>query len=100
MMGDKPLVDAEFPWADLTAGTPLKTFIAWFWDLLVRPLSRVPPNVRSAWFVLWFVTALMSWLPRWIFLIVTGLLAALLHAVATQNATCGIALQPHRHRLP
>jgi hypothetical protein len=90
----------ELYWADLTAGTPLKTFIAWFWDLLVRPLSRVPPNVRSAWFVLWFVTALMSWLPRWIFLIVTGLLAALLHAVATQNATCGIALQPHRHRLP
>jgi hypothetical protein len=24
----------ELYWADLTAGTPLKTFIAWFWDLL------------------------------------------------------------------
>jgi hypothetical protein len=93
----------ELYWADLTAGTPLKTFIAWFWHLLVRPLSRVPPNVRSAWFLLWFVTLLvvlaailtrvpdrvwdesfMRWLPRWTFLIVIGFFGAVLHTLATQ----------------
>jgi hypothetical protein len=44
----------ELYWADLTAGATWDSLKAWVSDLLFRPLSRVPPDVRPAWLVLWF----------------------------------------------
>jgi hypothetical protein len=43
----------ELYWADLTAGATWDSLKAWVSGLLFRPLSRVPPNVRLAWLVLW-----------------------------------------------
>jgi hypothetical protein len=44
----------ELYWADLTAGATWDSLKAWVSGLLFRPLSRVPPDVRPAWLVLWF----------------------------------------------
>jgi hypothetical protein len=46
----------ELYWADLTAGSTWEEFTGWVRGLLLRPISRVPPNVRSAWIVLWIAT--------------------------------------------
>ena len=46
----------ELYWADLTAGSTWDQFTGWVRGLLLRPLSRVPPDVRSAWIVLWIAT--------------------------------------------
>lgn len=46
----------ELYWADLTAGSTWEEFTAWVRGLLLRPLSRVPPDVRSAWIALWIAT--------------------------------------------
>ena len=43
----------ELYWADLTAGATWGSMKAWVRGLLFRPLSRVPPDVRLAWLVLW-----------------------------------------------
>lgn len=43
----------ELYWADLTAGATWGSMKAWVKGLLFRPLSRVPPDVRLAWLVLW-----------------------------------------------
>jgi hypothetical protein len=46
----------ELYWADLTAGSTWDQFTGWVCGLLFRPLSRVPPDVRSAWVALWIAT--------------------------------------------
>src|SRR5262249_56404556 len=46
----------ESYWADLTAGSTWDQFTGWVRGLLLRPLSRVPPDVRSAWVALWIAT--------------------------------------------
>ncbi len=46
----------ELYWADLTAGSTWEEFTGWVRGLLLRPLSRVPPDVRPAWIVLWMAT--------------------------------------------
>ena len=46
----------ELYWADLTAGSTWDQFTGWVGGLLFRPLSRVPPDVRLAWLVLWIAT--------------------------------------------
>src|SRR5215813_12849090 len=46
----------ELYWADLTAGSTWDQFTGWVRGLLLRPLSRVPPDVRSAWVALWIAT--------------------------------------------
>jgi hypothetical protein len=46
----------ELYWADLTAGSTWEEFTGWVRGLLLRPVSRVPPDVRSAWIVLWIAT--------------------------------------------
>jgi hypothetical protein len=46
----------ELYWADLTAGSNWDQFTGWVRGLLFRPLSRVPPDVRLAWIVLWIAT--------------------------------------------
>jgi hypothetical protein len=43
----------ELYWADLTAGTTWEALRDWIRGLLFRPLSRVPPNVRPAWLLMW-----------------------------------------------
>ena len=43
----------ELYWADLTGGATWDLLKSWVSGLLFRPLSRVPPNVRLAWIVLW-----------------------------------------------
>jgi hypothetical protein len=46
----------ELYWADLTAGSTWEQFTSWVRGLLLRPISRVPPDVRLAWVVLWIAT--------------------------------------------
>ena len=46
----------ELYWADLTAGSTWEELTGWVRGLLLRPISRVPPDVRSAWIVLWVAT--------------------------------------------
>jgi len=43
----------ELYWADLTAGSTWDAVTGWVALLLLRPLRRVPPDVRLAWFFLW-----------------------------------------------
>jgi hypothetical protein len=59
----------ELYWADLTAGATWDSLTEWVRGLLFRPLSKVPPNVRLAWRVLWlamgmrrssFITSMVS----------------------------------------
>lgn len=49
----------ELYWADLTAGASWASLKSWVSGLLFRPLSRVPPNVRLAWGVLWLASLLV-----------------------------------------
>jgi hypothetical protein len=46
----------ELYWADLTAGASWQSLKAWIRGLLWRPISRVPPDVRLAWLVLWLAS--------------------------------------------
>src|SRR5499427_391780 len=46
----------ELYWADLTAGSTWDQFTGWVRGLLLRPLARVPKDVRSAWVALWIAT--------------------------------------------
>ena len=50
----------ELYWADLTAGATWDSLKAWVSGLLFRPLSRVPPNVRLAWALLWLGCLLVA----------------------------------------
>ena len=50
----------ELYWADLTVGETWESLKAWVSGLLLRPLSRVPPNVRFAWFLLWLGCLLVA----------------------------------------
>jgi hypothetical protein len=49
----------ELYWADLTGGATWDSLKSWVSGLLFRPLSRVPPNVRLAWLVLWLGSLLV-----------------------------------------
>jgi hypothetical protein len=49
----------ELYWADLTAGATWDSLKSWVTGLLFRPLSRVPPDVRLAWLVLWLGSLLV-----------------------------------------
>jgi hypothetical protein len=92
----------ELYWADLTAGTPWRAFTGWVRGLLLRPISRVPRGVRSTWVFLWVVTLVIlmigalaalpgdvwqrtpfAWFPRWLFIVIVGALAGLMHNTAT-----------------
>jgi hypothetical protein len=94
----------ELYWADLTAGSTWDQFTGWIRGLLLRPLSRVPPDVRSAWVALWIATlavialAVLAALPadvwrkigadwlaewHWLFALVAAALATWLHKIAT-----------------
>jgi hypothetical protein len=94
----------ELYWADLTAGSTLDQFTGWIRGLLFRPLSRVPPNVRLAWVVLWIASLLVlliaglsvlpaeawktlgiSWLADWHWLLapVAAAFGLVLHKLAT-----------------
>ena len=94
----------ELYWADLTAGSTWDQFTGWVRGLLLRPLSRVPPDVRLAWVVLWIaalaVVALAvlaavpadswrkihaDWLAEWHWLLafVAAAFGAWLHKIAT-----------------
>jgi hypothetical protein len=50
----------ELYWADLTAGSSWSQFVAWVRYLLLRPWSRVPKDVRSAWVALWVASAVVA----------------------------------------
>ncbi len=94
----------ELYWADLTAGSTWDQFTGWVRGLLLRPVSRVPPDVRSAWVVLWIATLAVialaglaavpadawrkigaGWLADWHWLLaaVAAALAMWLHKTAT-----------------
>jgi hypothetical protein len=49
----------ELYWADLTAGATWDSLKEWVRGLLFRPLSKVPPNVRLAWRVLWLASLIV-----------------------------------------
>ena len=49
----------ELYWADLTAGSTWDQLTGWVHGLLLRPLSRVPPDVRLAWVALWIATLIV-----------------------------------------
>ena len=49
----------ELYWADLTGGATWDSLKSWVSGLLFRPPSRVPPNVRLAWLVLWLGSLLV-----------------------------------------
>jgi len=94
----------ELYWADLTAGSTWDQFTGWVRGLLFRPLSRVPPDVRSAWVALWIATlavialAVLAALPadvwrkiganwladwHWLLALVAAALGMWLHKTAT-----------------
>lgn len=94
----------ELYWADLTAGSTWDDVTAWVRGLLLRPLSRVPPDVRLAWVVLWIATlgvvaiAVLAALPadvwrkigvgaladwHWLLALVAAALGMWLHKTAT-----------------
>jgi hypothetical protein len=50
----------ELYWADLTAGSTWDQFTSWVFRLLLRPWSLVPPDVRSAWVLLAFLSVLVA----------------------------------------
>lgn len=93
----------ELYWADLTAGSTWEQFVSWVRYLLFRPLSKVPVQVRSAWFLLWALSilavglALLSILPEslwsmigpdWVRAVVLAFVAALMtiiHQLATKS---------------
>jgi hypothetical protein len=94
----------ELYWADLTAGSTWDQFTGWVRGLLLRPVSRVPPDVRSAWVALWIATLAVialavlaalpadvwrkigaNWLADWhgLLAVVAAALATWLHKTAT-----------------
>jgi hypothetical protein len=94
----------ELYWADLTAGSTWDQFTGWVRGLLLRPLSRVPPDVRLAWVALWIATLIVialaglaavpadswrkigaNWLAEWHWLLafVAAAFGAWLHKIAT-----------------
>ena len=94
----------ELYWADLTAGSTWDAFTGWISGLLLRPLSRVPQDVRLAWVLLWIATIVIAaialaamvpaevwkqsplpWLAdwHWLLLALAGGLGTLLHNLAT-----------------
>jgi len=50
----------EFYWAHLIHGTTWEHLSAWLWDLLWRRPGRVPRGVRSAWVLLWIISAVVG----------------------------------------
>jgi hypothetical protein len=50
----------ELYWADLTAGSTWDQFTSWVRYLLIRPWSRVPPDVRLAWVLLAFASFIVA----------------------------------------
>lgn len=50
----------ELYWADLTAGTSWEQFVGSIPALLFRPWSRVPPKIRTAWLLLWLLSAVVA----------------------------------------
>lgn len=96
----------ELYWADLTAGSTWEEFTAWVEGLLLRPLSRVPRDVRTAWVVLWIAAlcvvaiGVLSVLPadvwkslgvgwlanwHWLLLLLAGALGTWLHKTASET---------------
>lgn len=94
----------ELYWADLTAGSTWDQFVGWVRYLLFRPLSKVPRDVRSAWFALWFASLVVvglgalalvpeavwtahmpAWLPRALVVAAAGGLLVAIHRVAAQT---------------
>jgi hypothetical protein len=94
----------ELYWADLTAGSTWDQLTGWVHGLLLRPLSRVPPDVRLAWVALWIATLIVialaglaavpadswrkigaNWLAEWHWLLafVAAAFGAWLHKIAT-----------------
>src|SRR3989442_5241415 len=94
----------ELYWADLTAGSTWDQFTGWVRGLLLRPVSRVPPDVRSAWVALWIATLAVialavlaalpadvwrkigaNWLADWhgLLVVVAAAFGAWLHKIAT-----------------
>lgn len=94
----------ELYWADLTSGSTWEQFTGWVRGLLLRPPSRVPADVRSAWVALWAATvvvvaiAVLAILPadvwrktgagrladwHWLLALVAAELARRLHKIAT-----------------
>jgi hypothetical protein len=109
----------ELYWADLTAGSTWEEFTAWFWDLLWRPLKRVPRDVRPAWVLLWIAAlcvlalAVLSLLPsdfwkyigveqlanwHWLLLLVSAILARGLHKTASKTFARVAPLHESRSR--
>ncbi|SEP49938.1 hypothetical protein SAMN02990966_07460 [Rhodospirillales bacterium URHD0017] len=92
----------ELYWADLTAGSTWAQFTAWVQYLLVRPWSKVPADVRTAWLCLWIgaliVTALglvslipdeiwKAHAPSWLSKAIVAALAAAILAFMHRKAT-------------
>ncbi|WP_433765305.1 hypothetical protein [Pseudomonas putida] len=94
----------ELYWADLTAGSTWDQFVGWVRYLLIRPLDKVPPALRQAWYALWVATLFVismgilglvpdniwsshapEWLPRALFLAIVAALTALLHKLVAQT---------------
>ena len=96
----------ELYWADLTAGSTWEEFSAWVRGLLLRPLARVPQDVRTAWVLLWIATlfvvaiTVLSLLPagfwksigverladwHWLLLLISALLGTGLHRTASET---------------
>jgi hypothetical protein len=94
----------ELYWADLTAGSTWDQLTAWVGGLLLRPLSRVPSDVRLAWVALWIAAlaviaiAILAALPaevwrkigadwlaesHWLLAFVAAAFGAALHKIAT-----------------
>lgn len=92
----------ELYWADLTAGSTWDQFTSWVCGLLFRPWSRVPPDVHSAWLLLWFLSlvvvalaiigilpasvwsanpALAAW--QWLFVAAAAAATAIIHNTVT-----------------
>ncbi|MEZ2132173.1 MULTISPECIES: hypothetical protein [unclassified Sinorhizobium] len=93
----------ELYWADLTTGSTWEQFVSWVRYLLFRPFSKVPETVRSAWYCLWFLSALAVGLalvtilpasiwskvaPDWVrpvVLMAVAALTATIHTMATKS---------------
>jgi hypothetical protein len=96
----------ELYWADLTAGSTWEEFTAWVGGLLLRPLARVPPDLRFAWVLLWIATlcvvaiTVLSLFPaefwkyigverlanwHWLLLLISALLGTWLHRTVSET---------------
>jgi hypothetical protein len=94
----------ELYWADLTAGSTWDQLFGWIRNLLFRPWSRVPSNVRGAWLLLWLAFVLVtliagiafipedwwtrhapSWLPQKSLLAISAALGTVLGGLASRT---------------